>query len=105
MSYQIFYSDKSRSDLQSIYEYIAYELLVPETAANQVRNLTQAARSLEEMPLRHAIYDSEPWKSKGIRTITVGNYLLFYLVSEKEKTVNIVRIIYGGRNLEKQETE
>ena len=101
MSYQIYYSEKARNDLQSIYEYIAYELLVPETAANQVRNLTQAARSLENMPFRHPVYDFEPWKSKGIRTVTVGNYLLFYLPSEDEKRVNIVRVIYGGRNLEK----
>ncbi|MBR3737188.1 MAG: type II toxin-antitoxin system RelE/ParE family toxin [Eubacterium sp.] len=105
MSYQIYYSDKARNDLRSIYEYITYELLVPDTAANQIRSITQAARSLEEMPLRYSVYDAQPWKSIGIRTITVGNYLLFYLVSEKEKTVNIVRIIYGARNLEMQITE
>ena len=105
MSYQIYYSDKARNDLRSIYEYITYELLVPDTAANQIRSITQAARSLEEMPLRYSVYDAQPWKSIGIRTNTVGNNLLFYLVSEKEKTVNIVRIIYGARNLEMQITE
>lgn len=33
MSYIVSYSDKARRDLKSIYEYIAYELLAPETAA------------------------------------------------------------------------
>lgn len=33
MSWNVVYSVKARQDLRSIYEYIAYKLLVPETAA------------------------------------------------------------------------
>jgi toxin ParE1/3/4 len=39
MSYTVNYSEKARLDLQNIYEYIAYELLVPDTAARQTNRI------------------------------------------------------------------
>ena len=35
MIFYVAYSAEARQDLRDIYEYIAYELLVPETAAGQ----------------------------------------------------------------------
>ena len=35
MIFYVAYSAEARQDLRNIYEYIAYELLVPETAAGQ----------------------------------------------------------------------
>ena len=33
--------------------------------------------------------------------LPVYNYIVFYIVDEQKQNVNIVRIVYGGRNLEK----
>ena len=104
MSWSIQYAAKAKQDLQSIYSYIAYELLAPETATKQLRRLTETIRSLQEMPMRFAVYDEEPWKTKGIRTVCVGNYLVFYLPQEETHSVTVVRIIYGGRDLKKQDS-
>ena len=64
-------------------------------------------RELDEMPMRFKLYEDEPWKSKGLRFVPVDNYLIFYLPIDETNTVSIVRIIYAGRDMNKQlqETE
>lgn len=51
MSWNIVYTAGARRDLRDIYEYIADELLVPETAAGQTRRIMKEIRSLVEMPM------------------------------------------------------
>ena len=51
MIYDVVYTAEARQDLRNIYEYIAYELLVPEIASGQVDRIMKAARSLEQMPI------------------------------------------------------
>jgi toxin ParE1/3/4 len=102
MSYTIKYSAEARQDLKDIYNYIALELLVPETAKNQSRRIIDAIKSLDEMPMRYSLYKDEPWTSKGVRFIPVNNYVVLYLPDEEKQIVNVVRIMYGGRNISNQ---
>lgn len=102
MIFKVSYSVEERLDLRDIYQYIAYELLVPETAGAQAERIMKAIRSLEQMPMRHRLYEGEPWHSQGLRVLPVDNYLVFYLPDENEAAVNIIRIMYGGRDIEKQ---
>lgn len=105
MSWKIVYTAQARMDLRGIYEYIALELLAPEAAAGQTQRIMQMIRSLEDMPVRHRLYEEEPWHSQGIRVFPVDNYLVFYLPEESCNTVNIVRIMYGGRDVRRQLSE
>ncbi len=102
MSWKIKYSAQALDDLKTVYEYIAFELLVPDTAKNQVNRIMQSINSLVEMPMMYRIYEEKPWRSKGLRVFPVDNYIVLYLPKEELKTVNIVRIIYGGRDVRKQ---
>jgi plasmid stabilization system protein ParE len=43
----------------------------------------------------------EPWFSRGVRSVSVGNYVVFYLVNDADAVVLITRIAYGKRNMEK----
>ena len=105
MIFHVAYSAEGRQDLRDIYEYIVYELLVSETAAGQTERIMKAIRSLEQMPMRHRLYEEEPWHSQGLRVLPVDNYLVFYLPDENSATVNIIRIMYGGRDIDKQLNE
>lgn len=105
MIYDVVYSAEARQDLRDIYEYIAYELLVPEIAAGQVDRIMKAVRSLEQMPMRYTHYEEEPWHSQGLRLLPVDNYLIFYLPDEITGVVNIIRIMYGGRDVKRQLSE
>lgn len=105
MRWKILYSARAKEDLESIYEYIAYDLYEPDTAADQVRAIMNAISNLDEMPMKYRQYDVEPWASKGMRIISVGNYVILYLPEENRNEVNIVRIMYGGRDIANQISE
>jgi toxin ParE1/3/4 len=100
MIWKVEYTDDANQDLQDIYDYIADVLLEPTTAANQTDRIMDAVDSIEHMPLRHRLYDRDPWRSKGLRVMPVGNYLAFYLPVESVGIVSIIRIMYGGRDIE-----
>ena len=101
MKYQVNYSNESRQDLRDIFTYISEHLMAPGTAADLINKIMDAVDSMEEDPFRCPIYHLEPWKSKGIRFIPVGNYLVFYLPDEDLMRVDVVRIMYSGRDTEK----
>ena len=102
MRWNVSYAQKALNDLRGIYEYIAYNLFVPTTAKKQVRAIMEEISKLDENPLRFPIYRNEPLKSKGLRSFRVNNYMVFYMPDEAKRTVTIVRIMYGGRNTDKE---
>jgi len=50
---------------------------------------------LETKPLAYPLVQDPLLREKGYRHIPVDNYLVFYVVREKE--VQIRRVLYGGR--------
>lgn len=102
MRWKINYTRHAREDLKAIYEYLAFELLVPDTASRQSDRIMKAVRTLNNMPERYKVYEEEPWKSQNLRYFSVDNYLVFYLPKKEIGVINIVRIIYGGRDIKRQ---
>ncbi len=102
MKWKINYTAHALEDLKAIYEYIAFELLVPETARKQVKRIMDSINKLDEMPMMYKSYEEEPWKSKGFRIFPIDNYIVLYLPTKKSKVVNIVRIIYGKMDITQQ---
>ncbi|HPF21365.1 MAG TPA: type II toxin-antitoxin system RelE/ParE family toxin [Syntrophomonas sp.] len=100
--WKVVYTEQAERDLRSIFEYIAFSLLEPEVAKNQSRRIMDMVAKLNQMPLRYPLYAKEPLQSKGLRVLSVDNYLAFYLPVETKTTVAIIRIIYGGRDIEEQ---
>lgn len=102
MSYKIVYTEESEQDLVNVYSYIARDLLVPETAKNQINRIMKVIKDLDALPFRCKLYRYEPWHSKGLRVLPVDNYLVFYTAIEEEKTVAVIRIMHAGRNIDLQ---
>ena len=98
--YKVYYSVDVLGDLREIYSYIANELLVPETAKAQLRRIRKEVRSLDFMPVRYALVDWEPWHSMKMHQLLVDNFIVYYLVDDKERTVTVARIFYGGQDIE-----
>jgi len=97
--WHISYSNEASEDLDCIFDYIANTLLEPATAANQSNRIMEAVSSLNFMPLRHRLYDYEPWRSLGLRVLPIDNYVVLYLPDENDKQVTIINIVYGGRDI------
>lgn len=90
-----------RDDIRNIYSYISNELLEPTSAKSVADRILKAVSSLSELPLRYPLYEKEPWKSRGLRKMPVGNYVVFYLTNEESGTVIVLHVFYAGRNIEK----
>ena len=102
MIFDIIISTQADRDLREIYEYIAFELLAPENGEKQLERLTRKILSLNEMPERFPRYEKEPWHSRGLRFVPVDNYIVFYIPDLEGRKVTILRVMYSGRNIEKQ---
>lgn len=102
MNYEIKMTPQAKTDLQGIYEYIAFDLQSPLNAAGQLDHLEESIASLNQMPERFRIYDKEPWKSRNLRIMPVDNYLVFYIPDNDAGIVTIIRVMYGGRDVDHQ---
>lgn len=100
MKYTVNLLPEAVKDINGIYKYIALNLGEKEIAVNMINLIEKNILSLDEMPGRYKIYDSEPWKSRGVHIMPVKKYLVFYVVDDNEKAVNIFRIIYGSRDID-----
>ena len=99
-SFHVTYSPAALDDLRSIFSYIAYELLATQAAINQINRIRKQIRSLDTMPERYDKVDWEPWASMHMHKLPVDNYIVFYLIDKEKMTATIVRIFYGGRDIE-----
>ena len=98
--YRVIYSPAALEELKSIYSYIAFELEVAETAQKQANRIRKGIKGLDTFPNGHAQVDWEPWCSLGMRKLPIDNYVVYYLANSENSTVTIIRIFYGGRNVE-----
>ncbi|MCD7717261.1 MAG: type II toxin-antitoxin system RelE/ParE family toxin [Lachnospiraceae bacterium] len=102
MKYAVEISRQAETDLREIYEYIAFDLQAPENAGGQIERLETCISGLSYMPQRFRGYEKEPWKSRGLRVVPVDNYLVFYIADDNTETVTIIRVMYGGRDVDSQ---
>ncbi len=102
MSYEIRMTPQAQDDLRGIFEYIAFTLQSPQNAAGQLDRLEESIDSLEQMPERFRVYDKEPWRSRNLRIMPVDHYLVFYIPNREEETATVIRVIYGGRDIDRQ---
>lgn len=99
MIFDVQITSQAERDLRQIFEYIYNELQSPINANNQLDRLEDRITRLDQMPFRYRLYEREPWKSRGLRVMPVDNYLVFYIPDEQTQIVNVVRVMYGGRNV------
>lgn len=98
--YRIIYSPLAADDLRSIYTYITNTLKAKLAATNQVNAIRKAIRALDIMPERFPIYESKSLKAITFHKLPVNNYVIFYMVDNENHIVNIVRIFYGGMDID-----
>ncbi len=60
--------------------------------------LREKIKKLSYLPERNPKICEIPWGDKGVRKLIVKNYYVYYIISETEKTVKIIAVIYGRRD-------
>ncbi len=95
--YNIQYLKESKEDLLGIKQYIKYDLQKPEISQKLISKIRNEINNLKYNPKIYEVIDDELLNKIGIRKLTVDNYIIFYRV--KNDSIDIVRIMYGIRNL------
>ena len=81
-----------------IADYIMAVLKAPEAADDTVRTIRKAILSLDFMPQRYAVLPEDFLEKEGVRRMQVRNYFVYFTVNEENKLVNILDVMYVGRD-------
>lgn len=95
--YSVLIGRQAERDILEAVTYIQEILFQPESARRTYKAIKTQINMLSEMPQRFAVIAEEPYRSMGMRKASAENYLIFYLVNEKKKTVSIVRVLHNRR--------
>lgn len=96
MDNKIHYSPKSLSDLDEIFDYIAFELKDIIAANNTINCIIDSINVLNQFSESGSILCLPTGEVTIYRYVISGNYLSFYHLSENK--VYIDRIIYGKQD-------
>ena len=90
----------ARQDLKDIGGYIKYNLREPETSKKTVRTLRTEIKKLNELPEHCELVQMEPWTSRGVRKLIIGNFVALYVVIPDRSAVSVIRVAHGSRDIE-----
>ncbi|VWM02087.1 Plasmid stabilisation system protein [Collinsella sp. AK_207A] len=93
--YAVAYLPAARRDLIDIVHYVAGELKNPEVAERLSNALIEGIGSLSVMPYRRPVYIPLRPLDHEFRSLRIENYLAFYWVDERERTVTVARVLYA----------
>ena len=88
-------------DLQEIVDYIEKELQSPRAALKFIRLFRKKVKLALLYPYAFPVRVLPSVAEQEYRILSLKNYLLFYIIREKSKTIEIYRIIYAKRDLRK----
>ncbi|MDR1109237.1 MAG: type II toxin-antitoxin system RelE/ParE family toxin [Deltaproteobacteria bacterium] len=69
-----------------------------QAAAGFLDDVEKSYRRLAANPRLYSLCNDARLELMGYRKISIKNYMMLYRIDEVNKTVYIVRIVYGGRN-------
>jgi len=98
MSYTVTIQPDAAAELDEIYAYIALELKNLLDAGRVVGRLENAILELSDMPYRAPLARDPRFAIQGVRTLTVGNYIVYYIVDDVVAEVSIVHVAHHLRS-------
>jgi plasmid stabilization system protein ParE len=85
-------------DIAQASDHIEFVLKNPQAADHLLDEAERQISALAQFPMKFPLVEDKLLASWGIRFTKVNNYLAFYVVSEEDRRVNIVRFLYGKSN-------
>ena len=100
-NYQIKIGAQANADIAETVAYIGQVLQEPRTAGHLYRLIKEEILSLEHMPERYPFEDDDRLRALNIRKLLVKRYKILYLVNRDQREVQIIRMLYAGRDVSK----
>ena len=99
MSYEVIFTSIARNDLDDAVGYISEELCNVSAAERLAQEIYNNLKNISEFPKIGRAID-EIFSPQPLRWVLADGYLIIYSIDESSKTINIVRIVNGKRDLE-----
>lgn len=100
--YRLLYLPFASCDIADTALYIAETLNAPKAALDLLDALDESISRLKEFPYSCRVYQPVKPLEREYRILNVKNYAVLYTVDEQLKTVEVYRVIYAKRDLDKQ---
>ena len=94
------FTDKAKSDLDEILDYLSSHLGNAPAAKSFYDGLFSKIDSICAFPNSCEEIANGYAKRRGIRKALVGSYVVYYVYDEGSNLIVLLRIVYGARNLE-----
>ncbi len=98
MIYDIYITAVADADLNKAADYINHILMNPQAADDLLDEVERQIIALSTFPEKHSLVEDPVLNAWGIRLTLVKDYLVFYVISEGEKRVYIVRFLHSRQN-------
>jgi len=93
------FTPRASEDLLSILGYIKNELSNPKAASDLALKIFNGIDQVRQYPDSGIKVDNPHITDKSVRKFYADNYIVFYKTDKEAKSLIIVRIVYGKRNL------
>ena len=98
--YKVEITDEALADMEQLYDHIANVLLSSMNAMGQYNRIADAILTLDIMPERFKIMESEPEHSRELRRMLVDNYSIFYVI--RSDKVIVTNVLYSASDIGKR---
>ena len=98
MGYNIKLTEEARSDLDDAVTYITERLSNKAEAESLIMEFTEKLQLLVTSPEVYTLCENPRLRKNAYRRFVIGNYIVFYKISEVDKIVYIIRIVYEKRD-------
>ncbi len=95
MNYDIHITLSAEKDLGHAADCLEFTLKNPQAADRFLDETERQIHALSQFPQQSPLVDDKVLASWGIRSTRIGNYLAFYIVSDEESMVRVVRFLYA----------
>ena len=85
-------------DISNAVDYIDNVLHNPQAADNLLDGIESAIYSLPVFPEKFPLVQDPVLASRGIRIMSVSNYLILYTIDKSAAVIHVVRFLYGKSN-------
>ncbi len=98
INYEIHITCAAQRDLLNAADHIEFILKNPKAADDLLDEAEKQINKLAKFPEKFCLIDDPVLLSWGIRSVSVKNYLAFYIIDNKKNKVIIVRFLYQKSN-------
>ena len=100
MAYKLVVALSFENDFDETLDYISNKLYSPLSAQNLLNKAEKIISNINDNPFLYPKCRNESLAQKGYHCAIVNNYLLFYSLDENTEQINILRFLFGERNID-----